>query len=98
MKACKNPTCDRPSRTAYCSETCKAATKTRTGGHQLPDAWVPMSTWWRLVDRADAAGITVRDLISDLIDDLLSSDDACRPSAAPDWDQMSLLDTIERMA
>lgn len=68
MADCKNPTCDRPSTSTYCSRLCQIAMRTATKGRQLNDTWVSMATWYRLSARADELGITVRDLMMNLIE------------------------------
>ena len=63
VKSCKNPTCDRRAgQKSYCSRACQLAMRTLSKGKQIPDLWVPMSVWHRLVEIADAEGWSVRDL------------------------------------
>lgn len=66
---CKNSTCDRDATRTYCSRDCQLATRTVSQGKQIPDLWVPMKIWHRLVEVAAAEKISVRDLCLMAIED-----------------------------
>lgn len=69
LKDCKNPTCDRQTKTTYCSDECRNAMRCVSKGRHLPDIWVPMAVWHRLVEQAARDGLTVKDYITyDIID------------------------------
>jgi hypothetical protein len=69
MRDCKNPTCDRKGTATYCSRECQLAMRTASKGRSLPDIWVPMAVWHRLVEQAARDGLTVKEYITyDIID------------------------------
>jgi hypothetical protein len=71
MKQCKNPTCTAVAGAkSYCSRRCQLATRNvaQSGRGQLPDIWVGMDTERALAQRADTLGITIRDLIVNLLE------------------------------
>jgi hypothetical protein len=69
MKQCKNPTCTAAAGAkSYCSRRCQLTTRNVGGRGQLPDIWVGMDTERALQQRADTLGITVRDLIVNLLE------------------------------
>ena len=69
MRQCQNPTCTAPAGPkSYCSRRCQL-TMGNVGcrGH-LPDVWVGMDTERALQQRAETLGLTVRDLIVNLLE------------------------------
>lgn len=68
MKRCRNDTCSMMTSSAYCSRRCQLAT--RNVGHRvgLPDIRVGIDTERALIQRANTLGITVRDLIVNLLE------------------------------
>ena len=83
---CKNPTCTAPAGPkSFCSRRCQTTMRNtgRPGHGQLPDIWVGMDTERALRQRAETLGLTVSDLIINLLE----------AEVAPivGWDRMSLM-------
>lgn len=69
VKLCANPTCTAPAGAkTYCSRRCQLAMRNVGGRGQLPDIWIGMDTERALHQRAATLGITVRDLIVNLLE------------------------------
>lgn len=67
MTPCSNKTCDRQSRTAYCSRVCQLCARNRDHKRGLPDIRIPLATWHNLKAAAELENLTVRELIEDII-------------------------------
>ena len=68
MSDCKNRTCSAQSKTAYCSRRCQLAARNIDHRRALPDVRVDMDLYRLLATRADVLGLTVLDLMNNLIE------------------------------
>ncbi|NND75985.1 MAG: hypothetical protein HKN44_13365 [Ilumatobacter sp.] len=64
---CKNRTCSRPSKRAYCSDRCKDKAVARDHRSALPDIRVGMDVERALLDMAALTGRSLREFVHDLV-------------------------------
>lgn len=67
-RQCKNATCTAQTSSTWCSRRCQNTARTRSNCGQLPDIWVGMDTERALRQCADTLGVTIRDLIVNLLE------------------------------